>query len=69
MIPPTAQPQATTLPPTANPVHPAAGGKRKKIFNAETPKAHALPDYPLHIELFGTTDCFSTLIVRSSPYG
>jgi hypothetical protein len=41
----------------------APGGRRTKEFNLETSKAHALPDYPRHIELYGTTDSYTTQTV------
>ncbi|KAF9522279.1 hypothetical protein CPB83DRAFT_777309, partial [Crepidotus variabilis] len=42
------------------------GGKRKKTFNVFTPKSHAFPDYPLQIEMFGTPDGYSTMLVGKS---
>ena len=67
---------STTTPPTTNtiqnaqndvplPTAPATSGKRKKTFNVYTPKHHVLPDYADQIEQFGTTDCFSTVVVCS----
>jgi hypothetical protein len=47
----------------ANPV--AEGGNRKaKKFNLSTYKFHAMGDYVRSIRLFGTTDSFTTQIVR-----
>ncbi|PBK60412.1 hypothetical protein ARMSODRAFT_898121 [Armillaria solidipes] len=37
-------------------------GKRKRQFNLSTSKAHAIADYPDQIEMFGTTDSYSTQI-------
>ena len=36
---------------------------RPKVLNLNTYKLHALGDYPSQIELFGTTDSFSTQLV------
>jgi hypothetical protein len=46
---------------------PAKVKPRSKIFNLSTYKFHALGDYVQTIHLFGTTDSYSTQIVRS-PY-
>lgn len=43
------------------------GGSRsskKKVLNLNTYKFHALADYVAAIRLFGTTDSYSTLLVR-----
>ena len=37
--------------------------RRPKMLNLNTYKLHALGDYPSQIELFGTTDSFSTQLV------
>ena len=37
--------------------------QRKKVFNLQTYKIHALVDYPAQIRMYGTTDSFSTQIV------
>lgn len=42
----------------------SAGGKRPKTFNLSTYKLHALGDYVETIKMFGTTDSYSTQIVR-----
>ncbi|KIJ57965.1 hypothetical protein HYDPIDRAFT_34453 [Hydnomerulius pinastri MD-312] len=39
---------------------PQVGGKRRKFFNLATSKLHALGDYSAQIQLFGTTDSFTT---------
>jgi hypothetical protein len=39
-------------------VHP-----KKKEFNMNTTKIHSLPDYPVHIRRFGTTDSYTTQTV------
>jgi hypothetical protein len=41
-----------------------AGGKRHKTFNLLMSKLHALGDYVENIKVFGTTDSYSTQIVR-----
>ena len=43
---------------------PGASGKRPKTFNLLTSKLHALGDYVETIKVFGTTDSYSTQIVR-----
>jgi hypothetical protein len=43
-------------------------GKREKVFNLATPKAHALGDYADQIEKFGTTDSLSTKLVCFLPH-
>lgn len=40
------------------------GGRKKKIFNISTYKMHSLGHYVHNIRLFGTTDSYSTQIVR-----
>ena len=45
------------------------GGKRPKTFNLLTSKFHALGDYVNMIKMFGTTDSYSTQIVRISMTG
>lgn len=40
-------------------------GRRDKTWNINTPKFHALGDYPAYIRLFGTTDSYSTQLVRT----
>ena len=40
--------------------------RRTKSFNLFTPKFHALGDYVRTIQMFGTTDSFSTQVVRNS---
>jgi hypothetical protein len=42
----------------------SAGGKRPKTFNLTTFKLHSLGDYVNTIKMFGTTDSYSTQIVR-----
>jgi hypothetical protein len=41
-----------------------SSGKRARIFNIATSKFHFLGDYVSHIRLFGTTDSYSTQLVR-----
>lgn len=41
------------------------GGRRRKTFNLNTYKFHSLPDYVESIRRFGTTDSYSTQIVRA----
>jgi hypothetical protein len=48
-----------------SPAAPTGKGKRKKTFNIQTYKYHALADYADHIRRFGTTDSYSTERVRS----
>jgi hypothetical protein len=43
-------------------VHPSAPPKKKE-FNMNTTKIHSLPDYPVHIRRFGTTDSYTTQTV------
>jgi hypothetical protein len=43
---------------------PASGGRRVKKFNLNTYKFHAMGDYLQSIRLFGTTDSFTSQIVR-----
>jgi hypothetical protein len=43
---------------------PSVSGKRRKTFNLLTSKLHALGDYVETIKAFGTTDSYSTQIVR-----
>ena len=43
--------------------------RHPKMLNLNTYKLHALGDYPSQIELFGTTDSFSTQLVRKSFFG
>jgi hypothetical protein len=45
---------------------PESSGARPKKFNLGTYKFHAMGDYVTTIRLFGTTDSFTTQIVRSS---
>ncbi|KAF7983682.1 hypothetical protein HWV62_19591 [Athelia sp. TMB] len=40
----------------------SAGGRRRRDFNLETSKLHALGDYVRQIRLFGTSDSFTTQI-------
>lgn len=42
-----------------------SSGARPRIFNLSTYKLHALGDYVGSIRLFGTTDSYTTQIVRS----
>jgi hypothetical protein len=42
----------------------SVGGKRRKTFNLLTSKFHVLGDYVETIKMFGTTDSYSTQIVR-----
>jgi hypothetical protein len=42
----------------------ATEGTRQRVFNMSTYKLHALGDYVKSIWLFGTTDNFSTQVVR-----
>ena len=44
----------------------AFSGQRRKALNLCTPKFHALGDYVHTIQMFGTTDSFSTQVVRNS---
>jgi hypothetical protein len=44
---------------------PESNGARIKTFNLSTYKFHAMGDYPTTIRLFGTTDSFTTQIVRT----
>ena len=39
-------------------------GQRPKGFNLQTYKLHALADYPSQIRMYGTTDSYSTQVVR-----
>lgn len=41
-----------------------SGGKKRKAFNLQTSKIHALGDYVEEIRLYGTTDGYSTHPVR-----
>lgn len=50
---------------TNNPDTGSSGRKAKK-FNLNTYKFHAMGDYVRSIQLFGTTDSFTTQIVRES---
>ena len=43
---------------------PGTSGRRYKTFNLPTSKLHALGDYVETIKVFGTTDSYSTQIVR-----
>lgn len=54
---------ANTAPPTLAEPSPAATGKKKKLFNIRTYKVHALGDYVATIQLFGTTDSYSSQTV------
>lgn len=38
-------------------------GRQPRTFNLTTPKIHFFPDYAQQIRRFGTTECFSTLVV------
>lgn len=51
------------------PHNPDAGssGRKAKKFNLNTYKFHAMGDYVRSIQLFGTTDSFTTQIVCESP--
>jgi hypothetical protein len=49
----------------ANDSLPQSDGPRTKKFNLGTYKFHAMGDYVRTIKLFGTTDSFTTQIVRS----
>jgi hypothetical protein len=49
----------------ANGSLPQSDGPRTKKFNLGTYKFHAMGDYVRTIKLFGTTDSFTTQIVRS----
>jgi hypothetical protein len=49
-----------------NGVPPESNGARIKSFNLGTYKFHAMGDYPTTIRLFGTTDSFTTQIVRTT---
>ena len=51
---------------TSNSSGVARSGQRSKMLNLCTPKFHALGDYVQTIWLFGTTDSFSTQVVRNS---
>lgn len=51
----------------SNPVPPPDGSVVSKLFNLATYKMHALGDYARSIVHFGTTDSYSTQIVRISP--
>jgi len=44
------------------------GGRRAKRFNLSTYKFHAMGDYVRSIRLFGTTDSFTTQIVREFEF-
>jgi hypothetical protein len=44
------------------------GGRKAKKFNLYTYKFHAMGDYVRSIRLFGTTDSFTTQIVRVSEF-
>jgi len=41
-------------------------GPLKRVLNLQTYKFHALGDYVQSIRLFGTTDSYSTQLVRTS---
>lgn len=45
----------------------SSSSSKKKKLNLNTYKFHALADYVTTIRLFGTTDSYSTLIVRYPP--
>ena len=51
---------------TSKPLQAAKLKPRSKVFNLSTYKLHALGDYVQTIHLFGTTDSYSTQIVRSA---
>jgi hypothetical protein len=44
------------------------GGRRQKTFNLNTYKFHALGDYAATIRQFGTTDSYTTEMVRLPTY-
>lgn len=46
---------------------PESSGPRVKKFNLSTYKFHAMGDYVRTIKIFGTTDSFTTQIVRFVP--
>jgi hypothetical protein len=45
-----------------------SGGRKGKKFNMNTYKFHAMGDYLYSIRLFGTTDSFTSQIVRESSF-
>jgi hypothetical protein len=46
---------------------PGTTGRKAKEFNLQTYKFHAMGDYSATIKRFGTTDSYTTQIVRSQP--
>jgi hypothetical protein len=46
-----------------------SSGARAKAFNINTYKLHALGDYVNSIKMFGTTDSYTTQIVRTRLHG
>ena len=56
------------LPRDANARNSGSCSSKKKELNLNTYKFHALADYASTIQLFGTTDSYSTLIVGSSLF-
>ena len=41
-------------------------GRKSKVWNINTPKFHSLGDVTSYIRVFGTTDSYSTQLVRGS---
>ena len=58
---------ASTTPSQGQPSNPSPRGKKKGL-NLFTVKLHFLGDYVRHIRLFGTTDSYSTQLVRECGY-
>jgi hypothetical protein len=58
-------PESGSQPHQANPSAQLKAKPKRKKFNTFTYKLHALGDYVRTIRLFGTTDSYSTQIVRS----
>lgn len=50
------------------PTQPSASGRKSKKLNLSTVKMHFIGDYAQHIRRLGTTDSYSTQLVRHSEF-
>jgi len=62
--------KAASLPGTTRPkvVKPTSTGRKKRNFNMETYKIHALGDYATAIRRFGTIDSYNSQTVLSNQF-
>ena len=59
-----ARAQASRATASTTGVEPSTGGRRRRAFNLCTSKIHALGDYVSEIRAYGSTDGYSTQLVR-----